>query len=182
MRVLFLGPDGATLDYLRRRGETVTHYEDPISTAHTHLIDAIVSHGYRHILSAKVIASVPLAVNLHISILPWNRGADPNFWSHVDGTPKGVTIHYLDEGLDTGPIIAQREVATEPGDTLATSYARLQDAMTDLFVDVWPGISRRGWRGQPQQGSGSYHRSADKAPLEHLLTDGWDTPVAALAR
>lgn len=46
-------------------------------------------------------------MNLHISYLPWNKGADPNFWSCIDGTPAGVTLHHIDAGVDTGDIIAQ---------------------------------------------------------------------------
>ncbi len=49
-------------------------------------------------------------INLHISFLPWNRGAHPNFWSFYDDTPKGVTIHLIDEGIDTGAIIYQKEI------------------------------------------------------------------------
>ena len=49
------------------------------------------------------------AINLHISYLPWNRGADPNLWSAV-GMPKGVTIHYINDGFDTGDILFQKAI------------------------------------------------------------------------
>ena len=53
-------------------------------------------------------------VNLHISYLPWNRGAHPNFWSFFDATPTGVSIHLIDKGIDTGPIIVQKKVKLDP--------------------------------------------------------------------
>ena len=38
---------------------------------------------------------------MHISYLPFNRGAHPNYWSFKDNSPKGVTIHFIDNGIDT---------------------------------------------------------------------------------
>ena len=142
----------------------------------------LVSHGYRHIIKPDVLALVPdRAINLHIAYLPWNRGADPNLWSWIEDTPKGVTIHYIDENVDTGDIIAQREVEFEHGETLASSYARLQAEMLRLFVEQWPLIRTGECERGPQQGAGSMHRLADRARVEHLLVAGWDTPVTALA-
>ncbi|MEM9666371.1 MAG: formyltransferase family protein, partial [Bacteroidota bacterium] len=46
-------------------------------------------------------------VNLHPGLLPYNRGAYPNVWSLVDQTPAGVTLHQIDAGIDTGPVLAQ---------------------------------------------------------------------------
>ena len=58
----------------------------------------------------------------------------------LEATPAGVTIHYIDAGVDTGDVIAQREVALADDDTLATAYAKLQDAMAALFREQWPAI------------------------------------------
>ena len=72
--------------------------------------DLIVSFGYRHILRSDFInkCGCPIA-NLHISYLPFNRGAHPNFWSFYDDTPSGVSIYLIDEGIDTGPILFQKK-------------------------------------------------------------------------
>jgi len=98
----------------------------------------------------------------------------------MDGTPKGVTIHYIDDGVDTGDVIAQRRVHLPAAHTLASSYAALQDAVVVLFREQWPRI-REGkadrWKQPP---GGSCHRAADKARVEHLLRRGWETPVADL--
>ena len=74
-------------------------------------IEMIISYGYRHIIKKSIIEYVKgNIINLHISYLPWNRGADPNLWSFLENSPKGVTIHYIDEGIDTGDIITQKKI------------------------------------------------------------------------
>jgi methionyl-tRNA formyltransferase len=179
MRVLFLGPETSPALGLLRLTDEVEQSTEPLPVSPD--CDFIVSHGYRHIVPRAVCEAFDgRAVNLHISYLPWNRGADPNLWSHVDGTPKGVTIHYIAPGLDTGDIIAQRKVRFDIGDTLATSYAKLQDELVSLFADHWPAIKNGTCGRTPQSGGGSYHRSADKARVAHFLTEGWDTRVSVI--
>ncbi len=121
------------------------------------------------------------AINLHVSCLPWNKGADPNFWSFVEDTPKGCTIHYLDEGVDTGDIIAQKEIEFDSDlETLATSYEKLQVAIQDLFKQSWRNIKGEKCPRKKQVGKGSIHRVKDKEGLSHLLAEGWNTPVSVL--
>ena len=69
--------------------------------------DFLISYGYKFILKNDILSLFKkAAINLHISYLPYNRGSDPNFWSFMENSPKGVSIHYMDAGLDTGDIIA----------------------------------------------------------------------------
>lgn len=177
MRILYCGPKtNATYAYLNA-SEAIAQTEQCVKSA---AADLIISHGYRHILSPAVLATTRV-VNLHISYLPWNRGAHPNFWAIYEGTPSGVTVHWVDEGVDTGPIIAQRRVEPRPDDTLASSYSRLQAEMTKLFIEYWPAI-KDGIPGRPQTAPagytpGSYHRSADLPDLPN----GWSTPIAKVA-
>ena len=137
----------------------------------------IISFGYRHILLPEIVDKYA-CINLHIAYLPWNRGADPNLWSIIDGTPKGISIHYMDAGLDTGDLICQQEVAFSPDDTLRTSYEKLQTAMRNLFLCRWPFIKAGKAPRYRQEGIGSYHRSDDKDMWPRIMPDGWDTPIA----
>ena len=138
----------------------------------------LVSYGYRHILKEEVLSHVQRrAVNLHISYLPWNRGADPNFWSLFDKTPKGVSIHHIDRGIDTGETLAQREVTFDGNETLASSHARLRREIEELFAETWVDIRSGHLKGKPQSRTGSYHNAKDKEPIFSTLPDGWDTPV-----
>lgn len=85
--------------------------------------------------------------NLHISLLPYNRGASPNFFSFIENTPKGVTIHQIDEGLDTGPILAQKELFfDESKETFASSYEKLILEIQMLFKENWSSISDKNYQ------------------------------------
>ena len=184
-KILLLGPDDSSLyGWLLKQGERVVQISDKVTI---HLVEDeqftfLISYGYRHILRREILEKFPnRAINLHISYLPWNRGTDPNFWSFVENTPKGVTIHYLDEGVDTGDIIAQEELKfNSPSETLATSYARLHSAIQELFKEQWQAIKNGSCHRQKQVGKGSSHKLKDKERLSHLLTDGWNTPVSTL--
>jgi methionyl-tRNA formyltransferase len=183
MTVLFLGrPDSGVLAHLREQQEQVVAREEPLTASDLQTLpDFVVSHGYRHIVRRDVLELLPdRAVNLHISYLPWNRGADPTLWSYLDETPRGVTIHYMDEGVDTGDIIAQRLVRIPDDATLATAYAALQCDLLELFVERWPSIRAGTCDRLPQPAEGTVHRVRDRAAVEHLLVEGWNTPVAAL--
>lgn len=172
MNILYLGPSSDLVDFIAC-ADYVSRIEQKIEETDA---DFIVSYGYRHILPADLCQKFDgRAVNLHISMLPWNRGAHPNYWSHADGTPCGVTIHYIGEGLDKGDIAYQQLCFPTEGDTLRTSHEALQRAIERLFMANWTDI-RNGnayVRRQKQGGEGTYHCKAD---LPHLPL-GWDTPV-----
>lgn len=182
MKVLFLGPSESPLvKWLQSEGEEVVTTIEPIGEGFLdgHSPDLIVSYGYRHIIKKDVLVRYAgRAINLHISYLPWNRGADPNFWSIVENTPKGVTIHYLDEGVDTGDIIVQKQVVFSEDDTLRTSYDKLQEEIQALFRDNWGSIRAGKCSRKRQEGKGSLHRQQDKEKIFQLLARGWDTPIA----
>ena len=184
MNILLLGPYRKNLvDFLSSFGDEVATREAPLAGDSECLrnIDFIVSYGYRHILKKDVLDKfLNKAINLHISLLPWNGGSDPNFWSFLENTPKGVTIHYLDYGIDTGDILAQQEVNYVPEDTLRTSYERLSKTIEDLFRKVWPNIRSGKQKSILQPKGGAYHRLSDRVAFEYLLTKGWDTPVVDL--
>ena len=112
-------------------------------------------------------------INLHISYLPWNRGVDPNFWSVVDYTPKGVTIHVVDEGIDTGDILLQKKVSINDNHTMRTSYYILQDAAMCLFISNWDKLKNKRICSHEQVGNGSYHKSTDKDKYISGIKDKW---------
>ena len=145
--------------------------------------DWVVSFGYRHILGRPSINRYQeRIINIHISMLPWNRGSDPNLWSFFDNTPKGVTIHQIDAGLDTGPIFAQEKISFSGNQTLKTSYDILQSAASLLFCSTWDSILKDKITGKKQQKGGTYHRSADKERIMSKLPLGWDTPTSVVEK
>lgn len=184
MKTLYLGPFRQHIaDHLKSTGDQVVHTEKRLNPSSAILegVDMILSYGYLHILKDDLLKQFPRRViNMHISYLPWNRGKDPNLWSFLEDTPKGVTIHHIDPGIDTGDIIAQESVEHHPDDTLRSSYGRLTEKIEALFRRVWPEIRAGRIIAFKQQGDGSFHLAKDKATIEHLLPEGWDTPVADL--
>ena len=76
------------------------------------------------------------AVNIHTGIAPEYRSADPIFWALYCNEPEnvGVTIHFVDKGIDTGPVIHQERVPVYGGDTLATLYVRCIRRGAELFL------------------------------------------------
>ncbi len=139
--------------------------------------DLAVSYTYRYILTEDILTALNYnAVNLHNSYLPWNRGADPNIWSIVEGTPRGVTLHYMDSGLDKGYIIAQEFVGLDAGETLKSSYYALDRAAKDLFrrafahYSYWPEMKKA------PMGRGTYHSLRDGEALKNSI-ESYDVSV-----
>jgi methionyl-tRNA formyltransferase len=135
--------------------------------------DLGISVSFGYILRREVLSRFPLGcINLHTSLLPWNRGANPNVWSILDGTPAGVTLHYIDNGVDTGKIIAQDEVSVEPTDTGQTLFAKLEQAALSLFARTWPDILACRITPAPQDTSkGSTHRVSELAKIDEIDLD-----------
>jgi len=181
MKVLFLGNIGSPIvDLIKSSGDEVVITSRPLNLTflNEHDPEFIVSSGYPHRVSKETIEFVQgKIINLHISYLPWNRGADPDFWSLIDNTPKGVTIHYMDETFDTGDIIIQSEVRVEDSDTLATYHERLRAKVVLLFEENWSAIRLGTCERSAQGNGGTYHRSVDKNQYIHLLSNGSQTRV-----
>ena len=135
--------------------------------------DLAVSVMFDYILRPEFIRLFPRGViNLHPAYLPFNRGAYPNVWSIVEQTPAGVTLHYIDSGVDTGDIISQRRVEIKPVDTGLSLYRRLEKACVELFIEAWPGISQGNAPRRAQTGTeGTYHRAKDVARIDEINLD-----------
>lgn len=127
--------------------------------------------GYR--ISPELFRSMPKGcINVHPSFLPFNKGAYPNVWAIVEGTPAGATIHYIDEDFDTGDIIAQKEVEIESTDTGASLYHKLEEISLELFATTWPKI-RAGTHERilQKKGDGTYHTLKDVDKIDEIDLD-----------
>ncbi len=93
-----------------------------------HRVEAVVLAGFMRVLTATFIDAFPLRiVNTHPALLPAFPGTDAPAQALRHGVKlAGVTVHFVDAGVDTGPIIAQRAVPVRPGDDAATLHARIQ--------------------------------------------------------
>jgi len=114
--------------------------------------DLIVVVAYGHIIP-KWMIDLPMhgCVNLHASLLPKYRGAAPIQWAIMRGeSVTGVTTMKIDEELDTGDILLQREVPIEDEDTSESLSERLSGVGADLIVETLPKLVRGEIEPQPQ--------------------------------
>jgi methionyl-tRNA formyltransferase len=108
-------------------------------------------------------------LNLHPAFLPFNRGAHPNVWSMVDQTPAGVTLHYIDQGVDTGDIVCQKQISPSPTDTGESLYHKLESAGLELLREAWPAIQNGQIKRTPQPSvSGTSHKVSDIAQIDEI--------------
>ena len=104
--------------------------------------DLIVVAAFGQILP-KELLEMPRygCINVHASLLPKYRGAAPIQWAILNGDAvAGVTIMRMDVGLDTGDMIAQREIEVTPQETGGSLFDRLADLGAKLCVDTIPSI------------------------------------------
>jgi methionyl-tRNA formyltransferase len=143
--------------------------------------DVLVVVAYGLILPRAVLDIPRLGcVNVHASLLPRWRGAAPVERALLAGdATTGVTIMLMDEGLDTGPILLQREIAIDSSDTGASLRARLAELGAPLLLDALQALAAGtiSPRPQPQEGI-TYARKLEKgeAPID------WSRPVAEIER
>ena len=100
--------------------------------------DLVVLAGFMKILPPNFVAALsPNLINTHPSLLPDFKGAHAVRDALAAGaTRTGVTIHVVDEGVDTGPHLAQAEVQIHPGETEAELHERIKVVERELLVDV----------------------------------------------
>lgn len=124
--------------------------------------DFMVVVAYGHIIPRWMIdLSKQGCINLHASLLPKYRGAAPIQWAIIRGeSVTGVTTMMIDEGLDTGDILLEREIPIQAEDTTETLSERLSGMGADLIVETLPKLMRAEIRPQPQN-----HAQATFAPI-----------------
>lgn len=126
--------------------------------------DLLVSAFFNQRIGSEVCALPAVAaINIHPSLLPAFRGVDPVFFARLRGAQQmGVTVHRIAESFDTGPMLAQREVAIDDGASVLAATARLFDQGVDVLLEALPAIIA-GEPGKTQPPGGDY--------------DSWPTPV-----
>jgi methionyl-tRNA formyltransferase len=136
--------------------------------------DLIISYNYKHIIKKDILNRYN-GINLHISYLPYNKGAYPNIFSHINNTPKGVTVHKLNEKLDEGDILFQKKVVLNDNMTLKQSYKKLHFHIQQLFKANF----YKKWYPKAQK-KGNINYSKDLIKIKHCLTKGFDTTIKEL--
>jgi methionyl-tRNA formyltransferase len=126
--------------------------------------DVAVVVAYGRIVPRAVLDAPRMGcVNVHASLLPRWRGAAPIQWSIVAGDPEtGVTLMQMDEGMDTGPVLATSSISISPDDDASTLSDRLSQLGADLLREQLPRYVAGDLVPTPQD-----QRAATMAPLLH---------------
>lgn len=135
--------------------------------------DCIVVVAFGQILP-KDILSLPRygCINLHASILPKYRGAAPINWALINGETKtGVTSMLMNEGMDTGDILIQREVEITEGDSAGTLHDRLSEMGSEVILETLDGLEKGNVKRVKQNESSATY--AQKIKKEDCLIN-WD--------
>jgi phosphoribosylglycinamide formyltransferase 1 len=124
---------------IERRGRGREEHDREIAaTLRDHQIDLVCLAGYMRLLSAEFVNEFRGRIlNIHPSLLPAFPGLHPHKETLDAGvTSSGCTVHYVDETLDGGPIIAQRMVPVLPGDTEESLAARILEQEHELYAEA----------------------------------------------
>jgi methionyl-tRNA formyltransferase len=130
--------------------------------------DLVVVAAFGIILGPKTLALPRLGcVNLHASLLPKYRGANPIAAAISQGEQEtGVTLMQMDRGLDTGPMLAKRSIPISPSDTTASLTTNLAQVGADLLQDNLLDLFTGSMEPEPQETGASLTRPMTK-------NDGW---------
>lgn len=126
-------------------------------------ISALFGHIFSHELISKFIGGI---LNLHPSLLPFGRGANPVSWSIIDRLPQGITLHLIDKTLDTGDIIFQKEIFTSLEMTAGEIYEITMAELLDAFSTYFPKWINGELSPYPQPTTvATFHKSSDLSDL-----------------
>ena len=131
--------------------------------------DYILSVHFPYILP-KAIIDLPRigTLNLHPAYLPYNRGWHTPTWAIVEGTPYGATLHWIDEGIDTGDIALQKQIPVLTTDTAHSLYLRALKTELEILSEAIPMLILGSLPRIPQVGTGTVHRKSDIESLRRL--------------
>lgn len=114
--------------------------------------DSLICHSYSMLIRHDVLGLVEgRAFNVHMALLPRNRGPNPIQWALIHGDKKsGVSLHVMDEGFDNGHIIEQESIDILDSDTWLTLLTRLKVATSELLDRAMPLLLNGNWQATTQ--------------------------------
>jgi methionyl-tRNA formyltransferase len=139
--------------------------------------EVLVVIAFGQIIPEKVLRSVTWGgINIHASLLPKYRGSAPIQWTIIHGEPQtGLTTMFMDEGMDTGPILLQRTVDIPEGQTAGELHDRLSDLAPGLLIETLEGLAKGSVKAKEQDNTLATYTT--KLTKDHGLLD-WSWPVS----
>ena len=137
--------------------------------------DVILSIYFDQIIKKDMLKIPSFGIlNVHLSMLPKYRGVKPVFWVLKNNeSTTGITIHMMEEGLDTGDIFAQREVEISPDDTVDSLSEKMSEIGSKLLIDTVNSINSNSYTLKKQNlASGSYYSQPTRKDLLEFIKQG----------
>ncbi len=154
--------------------DSSTLYEDTtIATLKSLNSDLLILAWWPYIIKEILIDLPRIGVlNFHPSFLPYNRGKHYNFWSIIEDSPFGVSLHFVNKTIDTGAIAFQDRILTTWEDTGKTLYDKAQTSILELFKKNFRTI-KQGEIPRHQQDlmEGSFHLGKELEPASEIILD-----------
>lgn len=131
-----------TVDFYKRFSQNIVLVDSFNGTATFDALtqikpDIVVLAGVTRIIRQHIIKLPRLGIlNAHPGILPKYRGVDPIPYALLAGYPLGVTVHFIDEGVDSGPVLAQGPLVIRRDDTMERLWSRSEDVAAELMTRV----------------------------------------------
>lgn len=143
--------------------------------------DLIITSGFSIIFKPPLLSLPRIGcINVHSSLLPKHRGPNPFSAVILNGeTESGVTFHIMDEGIDTGPIIAQEKFQISDSDTAYTVYCKACALAGIMVPKVLAKIETEGLKGVPQDNALATY---DPKPKLEDAVIRWDVPAVHIDR
>ena len=163
-----LGLNSAIINASRIDAKNVIYSKDIYDLETVNLLknlqaDLGILAWWPYIIKDPILSITRLGIlNFHPSYLPYNRGKNYNFWTIIEDTPFGVTLHFINDGVDKGDIAFQSRIEKTWEDTGKTLYEKAQTAIVRLFIESFPKIKSGNIPRIPQDMSkGSYHKASE---------------------
>lgn len=142
----------------RRHGKPCRHFRrirDEAENIRALKPDVIFVMGLSQVIPSEILGIPSIGtIGSHPALLPWNRGRHPIIWAIANGlTKSGLTLFWLDNGIDTGDIWAQMEFAIGPDDDASIVYDRVKGLASEMLEANIPELEKGVARRRPQDGS-----------------------------
>ena len=166
---LFLGykkNQTSLINFIKKKNFLIKNYQKIPPLKVFKQSDFILSFGFRKIITENILKKLKKPIfNIHLSYLPFNRGAHPNFWSFIENTPAGVSIHQINKGIDTGNIILRKKISFNINlnkfSTFKKTYNFLFLQAEQLFKKNFNKIYNKKYKKKINNEKGTFHYKKD---------------------
>lgn len=153
--------------------------EEALALLSTFKPDYLISVHFPYMIPKEALSLPRIgSLNLHPAYLPFNRGWNTPTWAIVDQTPYGATFHWIDEGIDTGPIALQEQIDVPPTITAHALYQQALAAELRIFQKALPLLLQETLPRMSQIGEGTSHAKGDINQIQNL--DDIKDPMLAI--